>query len=93
MQYHHDGFVQRLVQDEMLARLQRALPVDAVVLGLRGAEMPLHNHLTAKRVAAPDFLTVFKEFPHTDFVGRAEGLWRILAKQLGRALLAIAASI
>ncbi|MCL4066050.1 M81 family metallopeptidase [Pseudomonas sp. GX19020] len=77
----------------MLARLQRALPVDAVVLGLHGAEMPLHNHLTAKRVTAPDFFTVFKEFPHTDFIDCAEGLWRILTKQLGRALLAIAASI
>ncbi|WP_283176659.1 M81 family metallopeptidase [Gemmobacter sp. 24YEA27] len=99
------------LRDEILAQLQRALPVDAVVLGLHGAmvaqgyldpegdflariremigpdvilcaEMDPHSHLTAKRVAALDFFTVFKEFPHTDFVDRAEDLWRILVDTL-----------
>jgi microcystin degradation protein MlrC len=36
-----------------------------------------HSHLTAKRRAAADFFVYFKEFPHTDFVDRAEDLWRI----------------
>ena len=46
------------------------------------AELDPHSHLTAKRVAAADFFTVFKEFPHTDFVDRAEDLWRIAADTL-----------
>ncbi len=31
-----------------------------------------HSHLTAKRVANADILAAFLEFPHTDFVERAE---------------------
>ena len=46
------------------------------------AELDPHSHLTAKRVAAADFFTVFKEFPHTDFVERAEDLWRIAVDTL-----------
>jgi microcystin degradation protein MlrC len=46
------------------------------------AELDPHSHLTARRVAAADFFTVFKEFPHTDFVDRAEDLWRIAADAL-----------
>ncbi|MHA7772670.1 M81 family metallopeptidase [Roseibium sp. M-1] len=36
-----------------------------------------HSHLTAKRVAAADALIAFKEFPHIDFVDRAEDAWAI----------------
>jgi microcystin degradation protein MlrC len=46
------------------------------------AELDPHSHLTAKRVAAADFFVAFKEFPHTDFVERAEDLWRIAADKL-----------
>jgi len=46
------------------------------------AELDPHSHLTAKRVAAADFFVVFKEFPHTDFVDRAEDLWRIAVDTL-----------
>lgn len=99
------------LRDEILAQLQAALPVDAVVLGLHGAmvadgyddcegdllsrvrelvgpEVPVtasldpHSHLTPKRVAAADVLIAFKEFPHTDFVDRAEDLWRITLDML-----------
>ncbi len=41
------------------------------------ATLDPHSHLTAKRVAAADALVAFKEFPHTDFVDRAEDAWRI----------------
>lgn len=41
------------------------------------AELDPHSHLTAKRQTAADFFVYFKEFPHTDFVDRAEDLWRI----------------
>ena len=104
------GAYERL-RDEILAQLQAALPVDAVVLGLHGAmvaqgyqdpegdflgriramvgpdvliaaELDPHSHLTARRVAAADFFVVFKEFPHTDFVDRAEDLWRLVVDTL-----------
>ena len=39
-----------------------------------GAEYDLHCHLTEKRIAACDVVVLFKEFPHTDFLARAEDL-------------------
>src|SRR5262249_742686 len=36
------------------------------------AELDPHSHLTAKRVANSNILASFLEFPHTDFVERAE---------------------
>lgn len=39
-----------------------------------GAEYDMHCHLTDKRVAAADVSILFKEFPHTDFLARAEEL-------------------
>lgn len=99
------------LRDEVLAQLQAALPVDAVILGLHGAmvasgyedtegdilarvralvgpdvlvaaELDPHSHLTEKRLAAADIFVYFKEFPHTDFVDRAEDLWRIAVDTL-----------
>jgi microcystin degradation protein MlrC len=99
------------LRDEILAQLQAAMPINAVVLGLHGAmvadgyldpegdfltrvraiigpdillcaELDPHSHLTEKRVAAANFFVVFKEFPHTDFVDRAEDLWRIAVDTL-----------
>ncbi|GHC50771.1 M81 family metallopeptidase [Neogemmobacter tilapiae] len=49
---------------------------------LLAAELDPHSHLTARRVAAADVFVVFKEFPHTDFVDRAEDLWRIVVDTL-----------
>ncbi len=99
------------LRDEVLAQLEAAMPVDAVILGLHGAmvaaayedtegdilariraivgpdvlvcaELDPHSHLTAKRLQAADFFVYFKEFPHTDFVDRAEDLWRIASQTL-----------
>ncbi|EFO30042.1 peptidase [Roseibium sp. TrichSKD4] len=53
------------------------------VRNIIGSDIPLivtldpHSHLTAKRAAAADALIAFKEFPHTDFVDRAEDAWTI----------------
>jgi microcystin degradation protein MlrC len=49
---------------------------------LIAAELDPHSHLTKRRVAAADFFVVFKEFPHTDFVDRAEDLWRLVVDTL-----------
>ena len=37
-----------------------------------GVTFDPHSHLSPRRVAAADVVTVFKEFPHTDFVETAE---------------------
>ena len=39
-----------------------------------GATFDPHSHLSARRVDNADLITVFKEFPHTDFVCVAEDL-------------------
>ncbi|RDJ06181.1 M81 family metallopeptidase [Rhizobium grahamii] len=99
------------LRDEVLAQLEAAIPVDAVILGLHGAmvaagyedtegdilarvreivgpevlvcaELDPHSHLTAKRLKAADFFVYFKEFPHIDFVDRAEDLWRLAVETL-----------
>jgi microcystin degradation protein MlrC len=58
------------VEGDLLARVRAIVGPKAVV----GAEYDLHCHLTEKRVAACDLVVLFKEFPHTDFLARAEEL-------------------
>ncbi len=65
-------------EGDLLARVRGLIGPDVLLC----AELDPHSHLTAKRVAAADFFTVFKEFPHTDFVERAEDLWRIAVDTL-----------
>ncbi|MFO1209862.1 MAG: M81 family metallopeptidase [Amaricoccus sp.] len=65
-------------EGDLLARVREMVGPEVLVC----AELDPHSHLTAKRVAAADFFTVFKEFPHTDFVDRAEDLWRIAVETL-----------
>ncbi|MBS0564014.1 MAG: M81 family metallopeptidase [Proteobacteria bacterium] len=65
-------------EGDFLSRVRGVVGPDVLVC----AELDPHSHLTAKRVAAADFFVVFKEFPHTDFVERAEDLWRIAADTL-----------
>ena len=65
-------------EGDLLARIREIVGPEVLVC----AELDPHSHLTAKRVAAADFFTVFKEFPHTDFVDRAEDLWRIAVDAL-----------
>ena len=60
-------------EGDFLTRVREIVGPDMLVC----AELDPHSHLTRKRVAAADFFTVFKEFPHTDFVDRARDLWRI----------------
>lgn len=65
-------------EGDFLARIREMIGPDILLC----AELDPHSHLTAKRVAAADFFTVFKEFPHIDFVERAEDLWRIAVDTL-----------
>jgi len=57
-------------EGDLLARAREIVGPDAIL----GCEHDLHCHLTPKRVAACDLIVLFKEFPHTDFLARAEDL-------------------
>ena len=59
-------------EGDLLARARGIAP-QAVI----GAELDLHAHLTPAMVAAADVIVAFKEFPHTDFLARAEDLVRL----------------
>ena len=45
-----------------------------------GATFDPHSHLSGKRVENADLITVFKEFPHTDFVKTAEDLVNLVVR-------------
>lgn len=69
----HGAMVARGYDDpegDLLARTREIVGPDVVI----GAELDMHHHLTSKRVANADILVAFKEFPHTDFLARAEDL-------------------
>jgi microcystin degradation protein MlrC len=99
------------MRDEILAELERAMPVDGVLLGLHGAmlatacedcegdvvervraivgpkavigvELDPHCHLTEKRVRNADVVILYKEYPHTDFVERAEELVTLVLRTI-----------
>lgn len=57
-------------EGDLLGRA-RAIVGSAAIIG---AEYDMHCHLTEKRVAAANVSILFKEFPHTDFLARAEEL-------------------
>ena len=66
-------------EGDLLARAREIAP-NAVI----GGEIDPHTHLTETMVASTDFIVAFKEFPHTDFLARAEDLAALcLAKARG----------
>ncbi|PZM14718.1 M81 family metallopeptidase [Rhizobium tubonense] len=65
-------------EGDILARVRNIVGPDVLIC----AELDPHSHLTAKRLQAADIFVYFKEFPHTDFVDRAEDLWRITVDTL-----------
>jgi microcystin degradation protein MlrC len=60
-------------EGDLLARIRELVGHDTPII----ATFDPHSHLTAMRVAAADALIAFKEFPHIDFVDRAEDAWRL----------------
>ena len=65
-------------EGDFLGRVRAIVGPGALV----AAELDPHSHLTQRRLAAADVFTVFKEFPHTDFVDRARDLWDIVLRTL-----------
>ncbi len=69
----HGSMVARDYDDcegDLLVHARRVAGMDAVI----GAELDMHCHLTDQMVEAADVIIAFKEFPHTDFLERAEDL-------------------
>jgi microcystin degradation protein MlrC len=69
----HGSMVARDYDDcegDLLAQA-RAIAGDEAVIG---AELDMHCHLSDTMVEASDIIVAFKEFPHTDFLERAEDL-------------------
>ena len=57
-------------EGELLEAVRRIVGPKAII----GATFDPHSHLSSKRIQNADLITVFKEFPHTDFVDVAEQL-------------------
>ena len=63
-------------EGELLEAIHEIIGGGAIV----GATFDPHSHLSQKRVENLDLVTVFKEFPHTDFVDVAEDLVELVAR-------------
>lgn len=60
-------------EGDFLTRIRTIIGPDIPIL----ATLDPHSHLTEKRLAAANALIAFKEFPHIDFVDRAEDIWHL----------------
>ncbi|MCP4559868.1 MAG: M81 family metallopeptidase [Bosea sp.] len=60
-------------EGDLIAKV-RALAGPSCVIGV---ELDMHCHLSAEMVEGADVIVAFKEFPHTDFLARAEDLLEI----------------
>jgi len=56
-------------EGDVIERVRALVGPDCVI----GVELDPHCHLTLKRVRLADIFVLYKEFPHTDVVERAEG--------------------
>jgi microcystin degradation protein MlrC len=66
------------VEGDVLARVRAIVGADCVI----GVELDPHCHLTLKRVGLADVTILYKEFPHTDVVDRAEDLLTLVLKTI-----------
>jgi len=57
-------------EGELLAAVREIVGTSAII----GATFDPHSHLSERRMENANLITVFKEFPHTDFVEVAESL-------------------
>jgi microcystin degradation protein MlrC len=66
------------VEGDIIERVRALVGVKTVI----GVELDPHCHLTLKRVRLADVIVLYKEFPHTDVVERAEDVLDIVLKTL-----------
>ena len=63
-------------EGDLIAHARRIAPTAVI-----GAELDLHAHLSDAMVENADIIIGFKEFPHTDFLARAEELVALCIRQ------------
>src|SRR6201996_4557295 len=68
------------VEGDVLERARAIVGPDCVI----GVELDPHCHLTVKRVQLSDIVILYKEFPHTDVVERAEDLLTLVLRAARR---------
>jgi microcystin degradation protein MlrC len=66
------------VEGDVIEHVRAIVGKDCVI----GVELDPHCHLTLKRVRLSDIIILYKEFPHTDVVDRAEDLLDLMLKTL-----------
>ena len=66
------------VEGDVIERVRALVGKDCVI----GVELDPHCHLTLKRVRLSDVIILYKEFPHTDVVERAEELLTIVLQTI-----------
>jgi microcystin degradation protein MlrC len=66
------------VEGDIIERLRAVVGPKTVI----GVELDPHCHLTLKRVRLSDIIVLYKEFPHTDVVERAEDVLDLVLKTL-----------
>lgn len=62
------------VEGDVIERVRATVGPGCVI----GVELDPHCHLTLKRVRLSDIIVLYKEFPHTDVVERAEDVLRLV---------------
>lgn len=65
-------------EGELIERVRAMVGPKAVI----GVELDPHCHLTERRVRNADVIILFKEYPHTDFVERAEELVTLVTRAI-----------
>jgi len=65
-------------EGDVIARVRVLVGPDCVI----GVELDPHCHLTLKRVRLSDIIILYKEFPHTDVVERAEDLLTLVLRTI-----------
>lgn len=68
------------VEGDVIERVRAIVGPDCVI----GVELDPHCHLTVKRVSLSDVIVLYKEFPHTDVVERAEDLLDLVLRTARR---------
>ena len=66
------------VEGDIIERTREIVGTSAVI----GVELDPHCHLTLKRVRLSDIVVLYKEFPHTDVVERAEDLLGLVLRTI-----------
>ncbi len=66
------------VEGDVLERARAIVGPDCII----GVELDPHCHLTVKRVRLADITILYKEFPHTDVVERAEDLLTLVLRTI-----------